>query len=246
MESLVKNGSNELAYQSIDVMIELASTLQRFCEEKRLVTNFTDRKTGEVKKFANCEAWQFAGTCLGLVSVCTELECLSDANEIKYKAVVCIYNKNNQIVSKGFAICSNREKLKQYFEEYAIASMAQTRAIGKAYRLLIGWVMKAAGFEATPSEEMEKYETMPNEKQPQKQPTASKETQNQMNELLKEIKYVFSESEKEKAREYYKDFRQWNQEKLEREINLLTKKINEKQDILLYEEELKKQNAINK
>ena len=34
--------------------------------------------------------------------------------------------------------------------------MAQTRAIGKAYRNVIGWVMKLAGYEATPSEEMAK------------------------------------------------------------------------------------------
>ena len=33
--------------------------------------------------------------------------------------------------------------------------MAQTRAEGKAYRLLLGWLMKAAGFEATPAEEMD-------------------------------------------------------------------------------------------
>ena len=32
--------------------------------------------------------------------------------------------------------------------------MAQTRAIGKAYRNLLGWVMKLAGYETTPSEEM--------------------------------------------------------------------------------------------
>ena len=32
--------------------------------------------------------------------------------------------------------------------------MAQTRAIGKAYRNIIGWVMKMAGYEGTPGEEM--------------------------------------------------------------------------------------------
>jgi hypothetical protein len=33
--------------------------------------------------------------------------------------------------------------------------MAQTRAEGKAYRMLLSWLMKAAGFEATPAEEMD-------------------------------------------------------------------------------------------
>ncbi len=33
--------------------------------------------------------------------------------------------------------------------------MAQTRAVGKAYRNILAWLMKAAGFEATPAEEMD-------------------------------------------------------------------------------------------
>src|SRR6185369_14512327 len=44
---------------------------------------------------------------------------------------------------------------KRRFDEYAIASMAQTRAIGKGFRNLLGWLMKAAGVEATPAEEMD-------------------------------------------------------------------------------------------
>ncbi len=40
-------------------------------------------------------------------------------------------------------------------DEYAILSMAQTRAVGKAFRNQLAWLMKAAGFEATPAEEMD-------------------------------------------------------------------------------------------
>jgi hypothetical protein len=47
------------------------------------------------------------------------------------------------------------EKLKATFEEYAVASMSQTRAIGKAYRNLLGFVMKSAGYADTPAEEMD-------------------------------------------------------------------------------------------
>lgn len=63
-------------------------------------------------------------------------------------------------VSAGFALCSNEESLKAGFDEYAVMSMAQTRAIAKAFRNLLGFVMKAAGFQDTPAEEMEeKYVT---------------------------------------------------------------------------------------
>ena len=64
-------------------------------------------------------------------------------------------------VSVGHALCSNKERSKRSFDEYAILSMAQTRAEGKAYRLLLGWLMKAAGFEATPAEEMDFAKDVP-------------------------------------------------------------------------------------
>lgn len=58
-------------------------------------------------------------------------------------------------IGYGAAICTNAETKKAEFDEYAIASMSQTRAIGKAFRNLLGYVMNAAGYEATPAEEME-------------------------------------------------------------------------------------------
>jgi hypothetical protein len=37
-------------------------------------------------------------------------------------------------------------------------SMAQTRAVGKAYRNILAWIIRAAGYEPTPAEEMD-YDT---------------------------------------------------------------------------------------
>jgi hypothetical protein len=61
-------------------------------------------------------------------------------------------------MGRGIAICSNKEAIKRNFEEYAIASMAQTRAEGKAYRMLLSWLISAAGYETTPAEEADGYE----------------------------------------------------------------------------------------
>jgi alkylated DNA nucleotide flippase Atl1 len=58
------------------------------------------------------------------------------------------------VVSRGFAICSQKEMNRLRSDEYVLASMAQTRAIGKAYRNVIGWVMKLANYEPTPAEEI--------------------------------------------------------------------------------------------
>jgi hypothetical protein len=38
-----------------------------------------------------------------------------------------------------------------------MASMAQTRALGKAFRMALSWIMKMAGFEGTYAEDMEGF-----------------------------------------------------------------------------------------
>lgn len=151
--------SNELATLDISKpqqALEVAATLQKFVKEKKLTANI------QGKEYPLVEAWQFAGSQLGLIPVTKELECLSAQNplnsdiEIKYRAVVeVIQLSTGNVLSRGFAICSNKEYSKKKFDEYAIASMAQTRAVGKAYRQILAWLMKAAGFEATPAEEMD-------------------------------------------------------------------------------------------
>jgi hypothetical protein len=57
------------------------------------------------------------------------------------------------IIGQGHAVCTNAESGKTDFDMYAVASMSQTRAIGKAYRNLIGYIMNAAGYETTTAEE---------------------------------------------------------------------------------------------
>jgi intergrase/recombinase len=89
-------------------------------------------------------------------------EKLERENEIAYKASIAIYS-GERIVSRGIAICSNKEanfikkeaKSGSKTDEYVINSMAQTRAQGKAFRLLLGWLMKVAGYESTPAEEVQ-------------------------------------------------------------------------------------------
>jgi hypothetical protein len=136
--------------------IQVASTLQNFVNERKLTANI------QGKKYPLVEAWQFAGSQLGLIPVVKEVKNLSTESELKYEAFVEIIRLTDGIVlSRGYAICSNKENSKRRFDEYAIASMAQTRAVGKAYRNILAWLMKAAGFEATPAEEMDFIKDMP-------------------------------------------------------------------------------------
>ena len=131
-------------------LIEFAQTLKKVIVEQKLYANI------QGKNYALVEAWQFCGGILKALPVVESVKDLSDENTIRYRAKVNIKRLDTQeIIGSGIAICTNKEKGKQYFEEYAIASMAQTRAIGKAYRNAFGWLMKLAGYEATPAEEMD-------------------------------------------------------------------------------------------
>ncbi len=94
---------------------------------------------------------------MGIMPKVVEVKNLSVGTEKKWQAdVELIRIKDGAVIGFGSAICSNVEAKKKGFDEYAVLSMAQTRAIGKAYRNSIGWVMKLAGYEATPKEEMVK------------------------------------------------------------------------------------------
>lgn len=139
-----------------DSMLSLSKDLAKLIKEKGLSSNI------QGKQFVNVEGWQFAGASLGLMPIITETIDLTRRGtepgqlEIKYMAKCEVRNINTgQLVATGVALCSNFEHSKKRFDEYAILSMAQTRAIGKAYRNLLAWLMKAAGFEATPAEEMD-------------------------------------------------------------------------------------------
>jgi len=130
--------------------LQVASTLQTFVTERKLTANI------QGKNYPLVEAWQFAGSQLGLIPVVKEVKNLSTDTELKYEAIVEVIRLTDSVVlSRGYAVCSNKENSKRRFDEYAIASMAQTRAVGKAYRNILAWLMKAAGFEATPAEEMD-------------------------------------------------------------------------------------------
>ncbi len=133
-----------------DETLDLAKDLARFIKDNKLSTQV------QGKEFVNVEGWQYAGSRLGIVPIVEHVINLSNEQELKYQAKVTLYDlRHGTTVGAGFAICSNKESGKKFYQEFAIASMAQTRAIGKAYRNILAWIIRAAGYEPTPAEEME-------------------------------------------------------------------------------------------
>lgn len=144
--------------QDLSVSMETAKAtakkLVKFVKENRLSANIAG------KDYLMVEAWQFAGALMNLTPIIKEVLHVApeslDGKEFKYSATAEIFNDQGILVGRGFAICSNKESKKKVFDEYAIASMAQTRAIGKAFRNKLAWIVRMAGYEATPAEEINK------------------------------------------------------------------------------------------
>ncbi len=150
-KSIVERTSS-INIKSPKAVADFANELKKFIVTQKL---YSDVKG---KNFVNVEGWQFAGASMGIYQMLEKLEDVSpaDRKEIKYRAEVkLIQLETEKVVGYGVAICSNQENSKKSFDEYAIASMAQTRASGKAFRNTLGWLMKLAGYESTPAEEMD-------------------------------------------------------------------------------------------
>jgi hypothetical protein len=135
--------------------LDLAKDLAKFIKENKLSTQVQGRE------YVNVEGWQYAGSRLGIVPIVEDILNVSTEAEVKYQAKVTLFDmRSQQTVGAGFAVCSNKESGKKSYQEFAISSMAQTRAIGKAYRNILAWIIRAAGYEPTPAEEMD-YQAAP-------------------------------------------------------------------------------------
>lgn len=130
-------------------ILAFANNLKEMVISNRLYTAI------QGKNYVNVEGWQIAGAFTGIFPVVELVENLSEGDFYKYRAEVSLRNAAGDKVGYGVAICTNKEPGKTRFDEYAVASMAQTRAVGKAFRMKIGWLLKIAGYETTPAEEMD-------------------------------------------------------------------------------------------
>lgn len=145
----IANRTEEVNLSSPNDIMKFATNLKELIIQNRLSTPIKG------KNYVNVEGWQIAGAFTGTFPIVEVVENLSQGTIYKYRAEVSLRDKEGNKVGYGVAICTNKEMGKQNFDEYAVASMAQTRAIGKAYRMKLGWLLKIAGYETTPAEEMD-------------------------------------------------------------------------------------------
>jgi hypothetical protein len=132
----------------IEEATDIANQLSDIIKSKRLY-----KPIGK-KNHVFVEGWTTLGALLGVFPYPETSIRLDREDEIAYEATVIVRTLNGMELSKGEAICSSKESNWKNADEYAIKSMATTRATSKALRIPLGWVMVLAGYSATPAEEM--------------------------------------------------------------------------------------------
>jgi len=134
---------------------------EAFSQAERLVQAVTRRCKGPAylvniqgKLYPTVSWWSVAASSLSLFPRVVWTKRLDREGEIAYEARVEVHH-NDQVISAGEAMCSNREERWRTCPEYSIRSMAQTRAAGKAFRIPLSFLAVMAGLESTPAEEMD-------------------------------------------------------------------------------------------
>ena len=123
-----------------------ANALAKVIKKQRLAVNIGGREHVRI------EGWTLLGTMLGVFPVVVWTRPYMD---VGWEARVEARTLAGAIVGAAEAECLRLEDNWQDRPDYALRSMAQTRAVSKAMRLPLGFIMAMAGYEATPAEEMD-------------------------------------------------------------------------------------------
>ena len=148
----------------VGVATNVANTLAPLVRNQGLVVKGLNRSNKDAE-YVTVEGWEVLGTFLGIVPVTTIIKEVKNKQErtVGYVARATLYQnpiiENDEIVGGTVIARAEAQADKSGFQKdmFAIASMAQTRALGKAYRMGLSWIMKMAGFEPTPAEDMPIY-----------------------------------------------------------------------------------------
>ena len=148
----------------VGVATNVANTLAPLVREQGLTVKGLNRSNKEAE-YVLVEGWEVLGTMLGIVPVTTIIEEMKNdkGRIIGYKARATLYQnpiiENDEIVGGTVIARAEATADRSGFQKdlFAIASMSQTRALGKAYRMGLSWIMKMAGFEGTFAEDMPRY-----------------------------------------------------------------------------------------
>lgn len=196
-----------------------ALQLQEFCKHYNLAPQIGD------KFHIMLEGWQYLGYLCQIRGAQNGVEPVEAVNGFKgYAELVDI---NGVRVAHAEAFCTRDEGKWKGRPGHALASMANTRAQSKAWRMLIGFIPLMAGFSPTPWEEMISQDYDPEQVQRDKgyhDPNRSIETANETVHGLTEYEFAQWAMEQFKETGIYDD--------LNNDFNGFIKKAFEKAEVV--------------
>lgn len=201
----IRVGSMDLAdyREVVSKMSGVAKELTRFIRQRELYVAIHG------KEYVFCEGWTSLGGMLGVTSKIES--CVENPNiEGEFiAAAVAFRTSDGAELGRAEASCGPDEEMWRTRSRQAKRSMSQTRATSKVFRLTMSWVMKIAGFEVTPAEEMQGGGTVKQEPSVDFEDITAKESQtftdlkrliegletlNRANEMDAEIDLIYSEN----------------------------------------------------
>lgn len=154
--------------QDPSIVIERAKSVAQSLKDVIVKQGLVKKIQG--KEYPKCEAWTLLGTMLGVFPVL----CWSRPIGGGWEARVEARTKDGSIVGAAEAECLKSESNWSNRDDFALRSMAQTRATAKCLRMPLGFVMSLSGFQPTPAEEMVADHPHKPEPKPPRAPAASK------------------------------------------------------------------------
>ncbi len=143
---------------------KFSKVLQDYIKKNKLSMNI------QGNEYVKVDGWKFAGVSFGIVPIpkkpirieSPEGTSMAD-KELRYECEVDLVQIATQmIVGHGFSVCSSKEKNRAGADAFVLSAMSQTRAIGRAFKNLLGFIMMSAGYAETPYEEMDGVKTQNN------------------------------------------------------------------------------------
>ena len=133
----------------IKIGTDVAKGIAAIIEDRQLFVNI------QGKNHVLVEGWTTMAAMLGVSPVEESCVPYPTENPTGWEATVKLIRvSDGQIIGRGSAICTRGERSWANRDEYAIKSMAITRACGKSCRLAFSWIIQLAGYSPTPAEEM--------------------------------------------------------------------------------------------
>ena len=106
------------------------------------------------KKYLTLEAWEILGKFCNLTAVVEWVKPVEMWEEKGFEARVVVTDSEGKIVSIAESMCMSDEGNWKGKPIFQLKSMAQTRAMSKAYRMCLSFIVSLAGYSPTPYEEM--------------------------------------------------------------------------------------------